>query len=81
VLSKQDQDHLVENIVDHLKDAADFIQVIFVSINLFSRNLSFVSTQDRAIKNFSMVDSGFGQRLRDGVNKFKSSVKSKSANL
>jgi catalase len=61
-LSKDEQTRLVENIVDHLKDATDFIQ-------------------DRAIKNFSMVDSSFGQRLRDGVNKFKSSVKGKSANL
>jgi catalase len=61
-LTKDEQDRLVENIVDHLKDATDFIQ-------------------ERAIKNFSMVDASFGQRLRSGVDKFNGSAKSKSANL
>ncbi|XP_059468972.1 catalase [Neocloeon triangulifer] len=61
VLNADERTRLVDNIVDHLKDAADFIQ-------------------DRAIKNFSQVDATFGQRLRDGVNKFNSTSR-QSANL
>ncbi|XP_065348193.1 catalase-like [Cloeon dipterum] len=61
VLNADERTRLVNNIVDHLKDAADFIQ-------------------DRAIKNFAQVDATFGKRLREGVDKHKSSSR-RSANL
>ncbi|KAF4526973.1 hypothetical protein B566_EDAN015799 [Ephemera danica] len=66
VLSEKDKTALVSNIVGHLKDAADFIQ---------ARPFFKGEKQERAVKNFSKVDAGFGQRLKDGLAKFGSGKK------
>lgn len=52
VLDEAAKKRLVDNIVDHLKGAAGFIQ-------------------ERAVKNFTLVDPEFGSRLRSGLSEYK----------
>ncbi|KAG8232510.1 hypothetical protein J437_LFUL012666 [Ladona fulva] len=76
-MKAEERERLIENIVSHLKDASDFIQ----EISAYDHLKMILSFQERAVKNFSQVDSEFGKKLREGLSKFAKHGSYATANL